>query len=226
MGNVRERSRQRTDELIAFLKDNITSGAWGPGYRLPTEQSLVSQFSAPRNTVRKALSSLESEGLIDRHVGRGTFVLRQDPAKPGGDRVDVSPAEINDIRILIEPAIAELVVARATTSNLNRIRECYHNSLKSKTIEDYEHWDSELHSAIIQASGSKLLITMYDSIREARHQIHWFEIKRQTLDDDQRCSYDNEHFRIVEAVLARDARALRAALTDHLNTVSNNMLNT
>ncbi len=42
MGNVREESRKKTDDLVAFVRGNIESGAWEPGFQLPTEKALVS----------------------------------------------------------------------------------------------------------------------------------------------------------------------------------------
>lgn len=225
MGNVREKSRQKTDELVSYLRGNIESGSWEPGFRLPTEKSLVSQFSAARNTVRKALSQLESEGFIDRQIGRGTFVRRHDVPSGDGSWSDASPAEINEIRFLLEPAIAEWVVARATRSDVERIRECYTNSLKAKSVEKFEHWDAEFHSSIIKASKNSMLMKIYDAINDARHQIEWYQMKRRSLNEVRRSNYDKDHRRIVEALESRNAVALREALADHLQAVGHNMLN-
>ena len=133
MANVRVRSRKKTTELVTYVRSNIESGAWKPGFQLPTEKSLVSQFSAARNAVRKALSQLESEGIIDRQVGRGTFVRHRHSQTEGDSWADSSPAEVNEIRLLIEPAIADWAVVRATKSDIEQIRECFNNTLKAKS---------------------------------------------------------------------------------------------
>ena len=60
------------------LGDRIESGALAPGERLPPERDLAEVLSVSRMTVRQALASLAARGLVERGVGRGTFV-RQAP---------------------------------------------------------------------------------------------------------------------------------------------------
>ena len=45
-----------------------------PGERLPPERELAGKLGVSRGELRKALSALESEGVVERHVGRGTFL--------------------------------------------------------------------------------------------------------------------------------------------------------
>jgi GntR family transcriptional regulator len=56
------------------LADRIESGALGAGQRLPPERDLADALSVSRMTVRQALASLAARGLVERGVGRGTFV--------------------------------------------------------------------------------------------------------------------------------------------------------
>jgi GntR family transcriptional regulator len=46
------------------------------GERLPGERELAREFGVSRMTVRQALGSLAARGLVERGVGRGTFVRR------------------------------------------------------------------------------------------------------------------------------------------------------
>jgi len=57
------------------LADRIESGRLAPGERLPAERDLALALSVSRMTVRQALASLAARGLVERGVGRGTFVL-------------------------------------------------------------------------------------------------------------------------------------------------------
>ena len=86
--NVREASRQKTDEIKQFVLDQIDSGAWPEGHKIPTEKSISEQFSAARNTVRKALGQLEAQGSIVRQVGRGTFVRSMADSSLDSDPVE------------------------------------------------------------------------------------------------------------------------------------------
>ncbi len=61
-------------QLATILRENIISGRYVVGDKLPTEADLVQRYAVSRATVRGALLSLQDEGLIRREAGRGTFV--------------------------------------------------------------------------------------------------------------------------------------------------------
>lgn len=56
-----------------FLKDGLAQGRWLPGALMPSDADLVAQFGVSRMTVTRALRELQSEGLIERVQGVGTF---------------------------------------------------------------------------------------------------------------------------------------------------------
>jgi GntR family histidine utilization transcriptional repressor len=59
-----------------FLKDGLADGSWAPGEQMPSEAELVAQFGVSRMTVNRALKELQSEGLVERSQGVGTFAAR------------------------------------------------------------------------------------------------------------------------------------------------------
>jgi len=61
-------------EVAAMLRHQIMSGALSSGARLPALRELSTRFGVARMTVVQAMNTLEDEGLIERHSGRGTFV--------------------------------------------------------------------------------------------------------------------------------------------------------
>ncbi|MGM9527380.1 MAG: GntR family transcriptional regulator [Oscillospiraceae bacterium] len=61
-------------QLVSIVKRNITAGTLAPGELLPSEAELCKTFNVSRSTVRQAIGSLETEGLVVRKQGRGTFV--------------------------------------------------------------------------------------------------------------------------------------------------------
>jgi len=75
-----------TDAQPLYLKvkdhilDNIRTGAWAPGARIPSENELVESFGISRMTANRALRELMAEGYVNRVPGVGTFV-REAPAR-------------------------------------------------------------------------------------------------------------------------------------------------
>lgn len=60
----------------SFLKAGLEKGRWKPGQLMPSEAELVQQFGVSRMTVNRALRELQSEGLVDRVQGVGTFAAQ------------------------------------------------------------------------------------------------------------------------------------------------------
>jgi GntR family transcriptional regulator len=60
-----------------MLVQRIAAGAWKPGAAIPNEIELSRELGISVGTVRKALDEMESERLISRRQGRGTFVIDQ-----------------------------------------------------------------------------------------------------------------------------------------------------
>jgi len=60
--------------LINRFKESIQSGALPVSTKLPTNRELAVLLKVDRSTVSRAYAELAQEGLIESHVGRGTFV--------------------------------------------------------------------------------------------------------------------------------------------------------
>jgi LacI family transcriptional regulator len=68
--NIQSKHREISRQLLA----EIASGKYGPEGRLPSETQLVKRFAVSRPTVARALRDLQTEGLIERRAGSGTYV--------------------------------------------------------------------------------------------------------------------------------------------------------
>lgn len=62
------------EQVKAFIKTRIASGAWRPGDAVPSETALMAQFGISRMTVNRALRELAAEGMVTRIQGSGTRV--------------------------------------------------------------------------------------------------------------------------------------------------------
>jgi GntR family transcriptional regulator, arabinose operon transcriptional repressor len=68
-------------QLRLALESEIANGAYLPGHFLPSEPELARRFSLSRSTVRQALFSLEQDGVVERHPGKGTVVRDREAVK-------------------------------------------------------------------------------------------------------------------------------------------------
>ena len=109
MTGLRLRLRRRADEpawaqIEAQLAERIESGGLQAGERLPPERELARSLGVSRMTVRQALDTLARRGLVDRGVGRGTFVrthvsrIEGHVVEVAGERVVVAVPEGSGLR--------------------------------------------------------------------------------------------------------------------------------
>lgn len=98
-----------SQRILADITDRIVSGEWPPGYRIPFETDLATEYQCSRMTVNKAMTELARSGLIERRRRSGSFVARP--------RSQAAILEIHDIRIEVEalgrPYRYELLSRRA-----------------------------------------------------------------------------------------------------------------
>lgn len=216
------------DFLKNHILTNINVGTWTPGDKLPPERELAAEFGMARNTLRKVLSELERDGHLVRHIGRGTFVS----GLPVGDEKDslfmrmlgASPADVIELRLLLEPAVAALAAARATAEELREMENLLERGEAAPTLSDFEYWDAQLHLAIFRASKNQLLADYCDAINQIRNQPRWFNMKKRSHTQERRELYQLQHRRIVACLQDRDAEAANKVLTEHLQAIRTNML--
>src|SRR5438132_9053160 len=72
--NTDDRARPRSVQVREELTQRIDSGMLAAGSRLPSEPALATELGVSRATLREALRALETEGLVRRLWGAGTFV--------------------------------------------------------------------------------------------------------------------------------------------------------
>lgn len=222
--NVRERARQQRGKISAYIHEQITSGVWEPGHQLPTDRELAASFGIARNTVRRTLEQLERERMIVRQVGRGSFVAGESDGPCG--QGDSSPSDVMELRLLIEPQMAELIVLRATAGDISALDECIRKSETARSYHEYEKWDESLHRTLAQCTKNSGIVAVMDSINAQRNQSAWINLKKQTLTLAIRRTYERQHRAIVEAVKKRDRKLVQDAIRSHLVEVRRNLLGT
>lgn len=219
----RLQSRQGAQRIRDFILKSAGDGSLAPSARLPTERELAKRFTLPRNTVRKSLMQLEAEGSISRQVGRGTFLVDTTGADAGHAAAQISPAELMEARLRIEPAIAELIVTNATTDDFDRMEACLDKAERASTLDEFELWDAALHQAMASASHNRFMVRMLDIVTAIRQQSEWGKLKDRIVTPGRRLKYQEEHRAIVTALKDRDDAGARKAIVAHLQHARRNL---
>jgi len=101
-------------QLATILREQIISGRYVIGDKLPTEADLVQQYAVSRATVRGALQNLTDEGLIRREAGRGTFVSGM-PEFTGTMKMDGTLNGLIAMGLATSPKLVDLQKVTVTT---------------------------------------------------------------------------------------------------------------
>lgn len=219
----------KASALRAVIIENLQSGAWPAGHRLPTERALSEQFGISRSTVRRTLSELKDEGLISQRVGSGTYAnppsaLAQAEAVLRSEVLSTSPAELMAARLVLEPAIAALVVQHGTPADFAAMQHACQEAEAATSFEAFEVWDAKLHELMATATHNLFIEKVFALMTAARSQASWGVLKRKSLTPERRQAYQVEHREIVEALHERDSERAMEAVRRHLLHVRDNLL--
>jgi GntR family transcriptional regulator, transcriptional repressor for pyruvate dehydrogenase complex len=213
--------RSLTGELVARLADDITSGKIAPGSRLPTEQELIAATGVSRTVVREAVAALRAEGLVVTRQGVGAFVPENARRPLRIDFDQLSPLravlDVMELRTGIEIEAAGLAAARASSSQVRKIVQCFDAIAATiKRGEDAIVEDFAFHCSIADATGNP-------QFRRFLEHLGRFIIPRQTIRGGPGIAkraysetFQREHRDIVQAIRRKSVSQARAAMRRHL----------
>jgi DNA-binding FadR family transcriptional regulator len=186
-----------------------------------------------RTQLRSGMKQLEDEGLIWRHVGRGTFYgarpashgTGHSTAKPDAAAVEASnPRELMEARVALEPQLARLASAHATSDDLVRLERCLERAIAAPNARLFMTLDGDLHLAIAEASHNTLLIDLFKSMNAVRHRVLWGKLDGDFLTTELRKQYDGHHRGIVQAIARREGAQAESQMRFHLEVVERQLM--
>ncbi|HCD82586.1 MAG TPA: FadR family transcriptional regulator [Agrobacterium sp.] len=210
-------------KISSALRRGLSEGVFRPGDRLPSESALTREYSVSRTVVREAIAILRADGLVEARKGAGVFAVEVKPAKevPFNDlavgRIS-SVIELLELRTVFEVESAGLAASRRSAVQVEaivdahrRVGDCLAAGLPTRDA------DFEFHLAIAQATQNRRFPEFLQLIRSGI-------IPRGELQGaapgsrpkDYNLHLQEEHARIVDAIIEGDADAARQYMAAHL----------
>jgi DNA-binding FadR family transcriptional regulator len=211
------RAARRTgliDQVIEQLREQIVTGAWPIGGRIPTEAELAQLTGTSRNTVREAVQSLVHAGLLERRQGSGTYVLAASELAGAVSRrvAGAHQHHVLEVRRALEVGAARLAAQRRTPVDVERMRSLLtarNTAAERGELAEVAAMDLALHRAIGQAAHNPVLTDLYEHFLDAVHE----NILHSTLTGQGQDP--NEHLGLIDAIWEQDAdRAAAEAACD------------
>ncbi len=217
------------DADLASLRKYLEDRGFAQNDRLPPERELADKLGLTRNRVRGGLRKLESEGLIWRHVGQGTyFGPRLSPLVNRRALETLAemtyPREVMDARLAFEPELARLAALRATGLDFSALDGCLE---RMRTTTDWSVWalcDAQFHRLMAVAAGNTLMLAMFDTMQAGRNKQVWGRLGTSKIRDSRRGEILAEHGAIAAALRDRDPEGAAAAVRAHLTIARKNIL--
>ena len=221
----RRRRGNSATHIANTLKNAILEGQYAFNERLPPERDLAVEFGSSRGTIRSALQKLDAQNLVNRRVGSGTFVTYRGINDHHDDDIEriVSPLELIDVRIAIEPDVARLAVLNATAKDLDRLEHALQEVETAPDAEKFTLADAAFHMALVECTGNALMIWLYQHINSIRRHRQWRSVKDKILSMDRINRYNRSHRLIYESIRARDADTASRQVALHLSGARNDL---
>ena len=191
------------------IKRDIIFGDLAPASKLKLE-TLRANYNASMSTLRETLNRLASEGFVDALDQRGFFVT---PIS----KEDL--IEVANLRVLLECHALKLSIDNGDTDWEGNLVSAHHklSSMEQKMLsgddsqkEDRKSYDWEFHLALIEACGSRNLISLHSVLfdKYLRYLVLMLTYRGQEAAD--------EHKKMFEAALERNVEAATKILREHI----------
>ncbi|MCI2285395.1 FadR family transcriptional regulator [Colwellia sp. MSW7] len=219
------KSLSLTNELVKSLRDEIQSGTFKTGDKLPSSKVIENQAGVSRSVVREAIAQLKAEGLVDSRQGVGVFVTSIQPNK--SFKIDSSEFEsihdaiqILELRMSVEAEMSGMAAKNRTDEQMENILTCMQAmEVKIAAGEVAIIEDFAFHKSIAEASGNPYFLRFIDYIGSgvipAREIITKYE--KDSGSDGLLIVIQEEHRQIARAIQSQDSELAKASAKAHLS---------
>lgn len=173
MGLTAVKKESVGEQVLAQMKEQILSGDWKEGEKIPSENQLCETFGVSRVTVRQAIQKLVAQGLLETKLGEGSFVkgFNLDSFIKGVIPADYLKyqdlLEIMHFRIHFEPMVAAWAAVSVTEEQIRELEEVLQRMIDSQdNYEQYVAYDNEFHMLLTQSTGNQIAAFISEMIKE------------------------------------------------------------
>lgn len=169
---------RKTNEATDTLRDRILRGQLPVGTMLPPERELAESLGVSRLTLRSALASLATEGLIEKVHGAGNRVLdyRENGgiellaylariAMEGGEAPTSWLSQLLEFRRLVAVELLGLVADRATSAELSALRKQLAVLHEHGGEESFMREDLRFARLLVRAAHNLTLELLYNTVQ-------------------------------------------------------------
>jgi GntR family transcriptional repressor for pyruvate dehydrogenase complex len=211
------------EEVADRIRVLMLDGTFPAGEPLPSERHLAERFGVSRGSIRDALRTLETIGLLETRHGQGTF-----PHELSVDRL-VAPLasvmayrsdlqdELLDVRRMFEPAVARAAAQRATEedlADLERILDAQRQKLKDEQLAIVE--DTAFHAILARATRNRVVMSIMATLNDLL-----VASRTESLNQKGRPGRSIEgHEAVVAALRRHDADAASRAMYNHIDQIA------
>lgn len=203
------------DQAVGRLRQQITSGTWEIGSRIPAEPELAELIGVGRNTVREAVQSLVHAGMLERRQGSGTYVLSDSELgnAMGREIAGAHQRDVLEVRRALEVEVARLAAMRRTPDQVTQLRSLRDTRAAAYSGGDLDAMvaaDLALHRLIAESAHNPVLLALYENLQDAITDNIRFNFEHPVHDDD-------SHHALVEAVAEGDPDAAMREIDRYLS---------
>ena len=186
------------------LFDQILSGRYVPHAGLK-EVVLAREFRVSRTPIREALRELEQDGLVclTPHCGAAVVPFTADDVE-----------EVYDIRKALEMLAIECAVSRLNLQFLTDLRRQVTALARSASVERHAALDERIHGYIVETCQRPRLTALLQQQYRLMQRFRYLGFRRKGVI----ARTTEEHGRLLDALLRRDADDARAALDEHIES--------
>jgi GntR family transcriptional regulator, transcriptional repressor for pyruvate dehydrogenase complex len=217
----------RAETVARRLIQAIRLGLLLDGERLPAESRLAAQFGVSPVTLREALATLRSMGLVETRRGRGGGSFVRAPREPHAAHLErplrlLSLHELRDIgdhRAAVAGAAAMLAAERALDADVVTLRGHIERLRGARTMTERRRADARIHIEIAAAAQSPRLTRQELDLWSEVGDLVWLPVAA-----DQAAAVIAEHDALVDAIEARRPDRARQLAEDHVRAETDRLL--